>query len=271
MTSLQTRSPKQPDTASPSFEHDSMLIGSMLIGDVLPAQREAEQIQGFIAKGANPLPRERHSIALKIEARSVAVRLALNFGLRSPLRSVADQMGKSVRNLHFQFKTKEAMFAFPPPEMADALVHLGAQAQTWDEFAATVHDLLEALDRNKTGRDLLYGLAVLHDRYPELEEADAYFAQELRSKIRSHPGINPRVLPWVGYLADGFKDAIRLWALDPDQPITIVSTHIASLLADIPEHLESSVQPLPYCHSDRLNRLDGLCVVRGEVELFIGD
>ena len=125
-----------------------------------------------------------NSAADRLRSRIAAVHLTLTTGKLAALNEVADQSPVCVRTLQHQFHPVEAIYAFPPPELAQALAYCGAKGQSWLEVAQLVRPIFEALDVNKEGRHLLACLVLVHREHPELLPTDNFFAAELRIQGR---------------------------------------------------------------------------------------
>ncbi len=195
-------------------------------------ENDAQLVRGFVAPCSILRDGARKVLAARLRARCVAVELAMSDGLHISLRSVAERVGVSERNLHQQFHAKDALFAFPPPEFAVAVADLAEGPGRWSELAHRMRPLVRELEENVCGRNLFVGLARLHERYPALAASDAHFAYHLRLRLQeSDQSANPKLLLSVGFFTDCFRFALTEWSHDSSQPLVQV-------LNDLPELLE---------------------------------
>jgi AcrR family transcriptional regulator len=193
-------------------------------------ENDAQLVRGFVADPSSLRDGARKVLAARLRARCVAVDSALIEGLQTSLRSVAERVGVSERNLHQQFRSKDALFAFPPPEFAAAVADVSIGINSWSEVALRIRPLARDLDRNACGRSLFVGLSRLHESYPLLAAGDGHFAHELRERIRVQPVANSKVVLSAGFFTDCLRFAITEWAHHGNQPL-------AELLDELPELL----------------------------------
>jgi AcrR family transcriptional regulator len=198
---------------------------------LLPGEIEEILLRGFVPSGTALAHGLRKQLAVSIRARCSAVEGALRNGLHAPLRDVAARIGVTERNLRQHFRHKEDLFAFPPPEIATALAFMTVEATSWAEVRNVTTQLLGDLETNTDGRLLLQRLAELHQRERHLGAADNHFAHELRHQLSCVPlPFQGRFGDWVGTFTDGFRRALVVWSLTPDEPLASVADEVFSLL-----------------------------------------
>jgi AcrR family transcriptional regulator len=193
-----------------------------MIGELLQpaAVRELEMLQGFVPLGWAPPNGERRVMARHMYARIVAVDLAVERGTKVTLREIAEIAGLSERTLHLQFGSKEALFAFPPPELATAIVRSCLPLDGQGSGEAALYELFRQLDKNAAGKRLLQGLARIHEHDRSLSRVDNHFAFTLREEL-TRIGAPTGWVRWAGYFTDGLIEALKYWATTPEQSITV--------------------------------------------------
>jgi AcrR family transcriptional regulator len=202
---------------------------------VLPNDRDIDMVRGFLAYDT-PLKRgEMKHLASRLRARCVAAALATERGIHdAPVKTMALRAGISDRNLHQMFTKKDAIYAFPPPEFAAALVDTASRATDRHDLRDRVLSLFEALDDNDEACNLFFQLSVLYEEHENLKRFDSNFAYELRAQIERFPArFNPDLFDLFGYFTDRCRKLIVEWAKDPDQSITIVGEELISKLFSI--------------------------------------
>jgi Bacterial regulatory proteins, tetR family len=178
----------------------------------LSVRRKDQMLGGFLSSAVT-CHVARRQLALRLRARLVAVELALAGERRFTLPEVAERAGTSTRTLNVHFGVKDALFAFPPPELVPALFECWLTAGDAVGLGKNLAVAFQALDRNPTARSLILGLAKLHSDQPKLSLADGYFNAALRSHlIQQHP-LSASCLGWTGYITDALRDSFRDWAL----------------------------------------------------------
>ena len=115
-------------------------------------------LAGFVAPGAVLAFGHEKVVAGILQARIFAVGVALELGLSAPLHALVERLGVSDRWLQNHFPVKTALYAFPPPELAESLGAAGAAATSWAEVGPLIRPVFLALDDNPQGRSLLSGL-----------------------------------------------------------------------------------------------------------------
>ncbi len=155
---------------------------------------------------------ERKHLALRLRARSVAVQTALAGERRSTMPEIAERVGTSTRTLNIQFGVKDALFAFPPPELAPALFRCWQSAPDAPGLNETLTRAFRDFDQNPLARSLFHGLARLHADLPKLLLADGYFNAALRHEIVQHESASRSCLSWSGYITDALRDSFQEWA-----------------------------------------------------------
>lgn len=177
---------------------------------------------GFLGSFA-PCHVERKQLALRIQARLVAVEMVLAGKRRTTLPEIAKRVGTSTRTLNIQFGVKDALFAFPPPELVPVLFDCLRFAGDYSELAENLSKAFRELDRNTSARSLLLGLARLHTRLPKLLLTDGYFNATLRSQIVLHAAVSKPYLNWTGYITDALRDSFQEWAACLPEPASLES------------------------------------------------
>jgi hypothetical protein len=198
-----------------------------------PAEVELQLLRGFVGLDVVPTHGERKKLAARIRARCVAAEL----GIELPMKSFSDSLGVSERNLYRQFERREALFAFPPPELAVAIGESSHNQTSWLGVASCVGAIFAQLDENAEGKDLLRRLATLFRKHGEMARSDAHFACELRKQILLRPHVfDPCVEDLVGHFTDRMRAYLMDWALADREPITSVSERLEVLLLTAPSH-----------------------------------
>jgi Bacterial regulatory proteins, tetR family len=196
-------------------------------------RREADQqlLQGFLPTQVTLGDGARKVLAARLRARCIAVDSVLQGGPRTPLKAIADRIGVSERTLNLQFRSKEALFAFPPPEMASVFANAAFGSSSWQGLDTQVRARFEALDTNIIGKNLLFQLAKLHEQHPELYASDAYFAAELRTQLGAFGDqIRPQALFGVGSFTDCLRHVIVEWAA-VSEPATNIIERLVTVLS----------------------------------------
>ena len=188
---------------------------------IFPGQIELSLLAGFVDPIREPRHGVRKQAASVLRARIAAVDLALIESHPVGIKRVAERCGATERTIHRHFPTREALFAFPPPEMASALVASCFAAESWDDAVRLVRTVFVALDANRSGRELMAGLVNVHQLNPGLSSTDGYFLAELRALIESRTGGYSRsFLPLLGLFTEALREGFRLWAVDPTKSTT---------------------------------------------------
>ncbi len=185
-------------------------------------------LNGFVVPGTIVPFGQAKVVVGVLRARLAAVEAALEEGLSVPMHDLAARLHMSYGWLHFHFPVKTALYAFPPPELAESLGGAGAAATSWADVGPLVRPVVLALDANPEGRSLLSGLVMLHRANPTLAASDGYFASALHEQVRGH--VSPRALSLVGFFTDGLRNAIGEW-VDAGQPsLEFVADRVDRLL-----------------------------------------
>lgn len=171
-------------------------------------------LRGFLSSAAT-CHVERKQLALRLRARLVAVETALAGERRFTLPEIAERVGTSTRTLNMQFGVKDALFAFPPPELVPVLFDCWLSASDGSDASGlneTLTRTFHELDQNPLARSLFHGLARLHSELPKLLLADGYFNAALRQQIVQHESVSRSCLGWSGYITDALRDTFQEWA-----------------------------------------------------------
>ena len=197
----------------------------------LPGEVELAMLAGFVDPACEPAHGDRKQAALVLRMRIAAVVLAHSGGLKAFAKSAAAQCGVSERTIARHFPVREALFAFPPPEMALAMVGAARLAGSWEDVELLARRVFVALDSNQVGRDLMSGLVAVHRSNPSLRAADGYFLAEFQGLLAQRVGPNyARALPLVGLFTEALRESFRVWADSPGESTTVVFDRAVSFL-----------------------------------------
>ena len=187
-------------------------------------------LNGFVVPGTIVPFGHAKVIAGILWARLAAVEAALEKGpSASSMHDLATRLQMSYGWLQSHFSVKTALYAFPPPELAESLGGAGGAATSWAEVGPLVRPVFLAFDANPEGRSLLSGLVTLHRANHDLAACDGYFAAALHEQVRGH--VSPRALSMVGFFTDGLRTAFGEW-VDAGQPsLGFVADRVDRLLA----------------------------------------
>lgn len=161
----------------------------------------------------------RRSTSIRIRARVAAVELVLEGVAKPTLLQIASRIGRSERTLVEKFRIRDALFAFPPPELAPNFVDAWMRGRETNEFEFEFERLLKELDANPIARRLLQGLARIHRRNERFRMTDGFFSYAMRTEILGHNG-SCDLLDWTSYVADAVRDALLDWASADDARLT---------------------------------------------------
>ncbi len=188
-------------------------------------------LAGFVDPARVLGHQECKDAAGRLRARIVAVDLALADGPRVKLKVLGARLDVSERTLQRWFPVREAMFAFPPTELATALVGVGLKADSWASVPDHIHRLFAVLDVNEAGRRFLADLAAVRREHGWLRNADGYFAGELHGLMEANVHrTGGRAVAMVGYFTEGLRVALDHWAKTPHESIIAVAHAITELL-----------------------------------------
>ena len=227
-------------TTGSSVRHQRQLVGNVITQRAPKAahtstRREDPVLCGFLSS-APTCHVERRQLGLRLRARFAAVEFALAGEGRGTLPEIAERAGTSTRTLNVQFGVKDALFAFPPPELAPALFDCWRAAGDATGFEKNLMNALQRLDQNPLARTLLMGLAHLHTDLPRLSLVDGYFNAALRTQILHDQSLSRPCLSWTGYITDALRDGFQEWVLN---------TSKASLVSMVPNLMER-LQPIAF-------------------------
>ena len=181
----------------------------------LPGQRELALLAGFVDPTKEPRHGERKQAALMIRCRIAATELGAVAGPKIPFGEVALRCGATDRTIRNHFRTREALFAFPPPEMATAMVRGCRGCKTALEMLARLRLLFVALDENDEGRNLMKGLAHLHRTCPTLGSSDGHFLSQLRLLVISGGETAEQARPIAALFTEALRQSFSTWSVDP--------------------------------------------------------
>ncbi len=196
-----------------------------------PADIERRLIRGFVCVGTEVPDRERKVLAAKLRARIVSVELCNRSESRISLKDLGDHLNRTERNLRDQFGSRDAVFAFPPPELATALAATIAAEPRWECVVTAIPRLLFELQANPEGCALIASLANLRASDEAMGANDNHFSFALASGLRCvAERLAPNQLDWVGYMTEGFRRIFKRWALDSNVPMGHCSEELVKLL-----------------------------------------
>jgi AcrR family transcriptional regulator len=173
---------------------------------------------------------DRRQVALRLRARLVAVEFALSGEQRATLPAIAERVGVSTRTLNMQFGVRDALFAFPPPELVPVLVECWLSAGDAPSMTESFKQAFRELDENPLARSLLMGLAQLHTELPNLVLCDGYFNAALRSEIIQQESVSNSCLRWTGYITDALRDTFREWVSDQPDSVAPLESVVSNLM-----------------------------------------
>jgi hypothetical protein len=185
-------------------------------------------VAGFVTPGVVLSHGRRKLLVTRLRARMIAVDAWTLSGRRLTQKALAKQLGISDRGLSLHFPVLGAVYAFPPPELALSMCGASVKATAWDDIAASLVPVFQALDGNPHGRSLLSGLVRLHRAHQELADADGYFAHAMRDAISTKR--ERSTLAICGLFTDGFRTILEDW-VDQDEPsLMYVAERVDQLL-----------------------------------------
>jgi hypothetical protein len=197
------------------------------------SHKESEQklLAGFVCPLSIVGHGDRKVAASRLRTRCIAVRLALDTSPAFSRRELAKAADLSERHVLNTFKLKEGLFAFPPPELAEALVAGTTPAANWGEVIERVRPVFDALQSNDFGQRLLTDLVELHHRFPTIRSSDAYFSTtvDLTMNVSFYQDL-PKSTAFVGYFTEGVRAALREWADDPQTPLDATADTVRNLI-----------------------------------------
>jgi hypothetical protein len=217
----------------PHVTHTNQAMTAAFDFSFTPSDKDLLLLSGFVPLESTHSHQSRKSLAGKLRARCIAAHLANTEHPKIRMSRIADYVGMCERNLHSLFGTKSALYAFPPPELAQVIIKTIAPSTSWKSTATRLRDLFLAIENNDAGQQLLRDLATVHQKHPELACGDAFFSEELRKQILAHPTINPTYAKWVGYFTDEIRIALIGWA-NSNSPLHREISPIISLIRVVP-------------------------------------
>lgn len=191
-------------------------------------------VAGFVDPHRELGYRETEVLARHLRCRMVAVNAWVTTGERLSHKAVADQVGIAERTLSNHFVDLNALYAFPPPELATALTAATATATAWEDVAAATVPVFAALHTNPHGRTLMAGLARLHRTHPELDDTDGYFAHAMRDAISTKRPAH--TLAIVGLFTDELRTAFHDWVDHGEPDLKFVAERVTHLIQGPVQH-----------------------------------
>jgi hypothetical protein len=183
---------------------------------------------GF-ASSATVEPTWRRTTSTRIRARVAAAELVLGGVSKPTLPQIANCIQRSSRTLIDRFKIRDALFAFPPPELAPVLVDVWVKALTIDEFSAGLESAFGLLDSNPVAVRLLRGLAAVHRQNAAFSAGDGYFSAALRNELSTRGLGSTGVLRWTGFVTDALRDSLFLWSESTQNLVSVVPRIVSDL------------------------------------------
>jgi hypothetical protein len=180
---------------------------------------ESSIVDGFRCDraGDDAAARRRTMRTLRtLRVRLAAVRLARTDCAEVTVGAIAKSVGASERTVRNLLQNPHACWAFPPPELAVAIVERSNGAESWPEVLDRIEPLFVALDGNVQGRELLAGLARVRREHPEMAGADNYFAVATQDAMGIDGASDPRQMAWVGYLTESLRSALLRWSAETE-------------------------------------------------------
>ena len=185
-------------------------------------------LAGFVTPGVELGFGKSKLAASRIRARVAAVELWLREGKQPSHTAVAERLQVSDRCLTYQFSKQSELYAFPPPELATALVEASSLSREWPQIAGLIRSVFDALETNQQGRCLMAGLVAIHRADPDLNDTDAYFAMRMRAAIRDH---RPRrTLAIANLFTGGLRLAFEDWVDEGEPNLSFVADRVGRLL-----------------------------------------
>jgi hypothetical protein len=173
---------------------------------------------------------DRRQVGLRLRARLVAVELALSGEQRATLPAIAQRVGVSTRTLNMQFGVRDAMFAFPPPELVPVLVDCWLSVGDAPSMTESLKQAFRELDANPLAPSLLMGLALLHSELPNLRLGDGYFNAALRNELMQQESVSASCLRWTGYITDALRDTLWEWVFGQSESVTPLDSVVPNLM-----------------------------------------
>lgn len=171
---------------------------------------------------------QRKVLASRLRMRMSAVGRWISDGKPLSGRDLATELKVSDRCISNHFPNRTGLYAFPPPELAVAMVGASAPSRVWSDIALSIRPVFAALDSNVPGRRLLADLVVLHRTHTELVAADGYFSVVMRDGIRDRREV--RTLAIVGLYTDGLRLAFEEWFDAGEPSMMFVADRVGSLI-----------------------------------------
>lgn len=185
-----------------------------------------EVVQGFVWR-----PGVLHSRQIKHVGCSLHLRVAALAAEEWPpaYAVIAEAIGCSERTVRNYFPRWEGLYAFPPPEMAVAIVAATTGIDRYCDVPDALIPLFEALDANPFARAFLTALVNIRAAHPELRKTDNYFAVTMREQLAERDGeLQPHHAILTAHFTEVLRVALRDWTLNPNCTAThiITSLHI---------------------------------------------
>jgi hypothetical protein len=171
----------------------------------------------------------RRATSIRIRARVAAAELILAGVPKPTLPQIADCIGRSSRTLIDRFKVRDALFAFPPPELVPVLVDIWEKARTIEEFAVGLESAFGLLDTNPVALRLLRSLAAVHNEQEMFATTDGYFAAALRIELSRRGLRGSGVLHWTGFVTDALRDCLSRWSESTENLVSVVPKILSTL------------------------------------------
>jgi hypothetical protein len=171
----------------------------------------------------------RRATSIRIRARVAAAELILAGVPKPTLPQIAHCIGRSSRTLIDRFKVRDALFAFPPPELVPVLVDIWERARTIEDFAFGLESAFGLLDTNPVALRLLRSLAAVHNEQEILATTDGYFSAALRSELSRRGLGGSGVLHWTGFVTDALRDSLSRWSESTQNLVSVVPEILSTL------------------------------------------
>jgi hypothetical protein len=200
-------------------------------------QRESELalLRGFCPPGVNLPHGARKVLAVKMRARLGAASTVNDRSIIPPRRLLAEATGLTERHHLNVFPELKSIFAFPPPELAAAVVGMSAQVLDLLDLRLPISTVLHELESNVIGKQLMKDLVAVHARQPSLELSDGYFASEIRRGLQHLTHCSGKQVRGLsGFFTEGVREAFRDWGSSEEVSLDVVRLSIDHLIINVP-------------------------------------
>jgi hypothetical protein len=177
-------------------------------------ERDRAMVAGFTDPAAAYAKKQRTVLLRKVRARAAAVELHSRKE-RVTWTLVSEQSDIAVRTLQNDLLTIDALFAFPPPEFADAIASVCANSANERDFERNARNLMRDLDGNSLAKKVIFGLAHIHRENSRIAQSDNFFAYQLRNQLQGMWNSDEHAVRWTGMFTEAIRATFAKWALHP--------------------------------------------------------